>query len=152
MVAILAEPDAALTYMELYMKTYMEAYIELYTDGAFAQMDTALPQMNAACRMQKCKSAPLLGFTGGAVDDSPDDLQDIGFPMGGDKVFLTSDANQDSAKNRFLECSPEARGVPVVVLVDETDEFLVLMDMDETLCTPKRDPGVTWEDEDSKNQ
>jgi hypothetical protein len=78
-------------------------------------------------------------------------MQEIGFPIGGDKVFLTSDANRDSAKNRFLECSPEAEGMPVIVLVDETDEFLVLMD---EIRTPKREPGahVTWEDEDSKKQ
>jgi hypothetical protein len=154
MVAILVYPDAAFPYMELYMKTYMEAYMEAYTDGAFARMDTALLQVDVARGMQKCKSAPHLCLTGGAAsshDNRSHDLHDIGFPIDGEKVFLTRDANRDSAKNRFLESSPEADGMDVIVLVDDADEFLVLMD---EIRTPKREPGahVTWDDEDSKRQ
>ena len=111
-----------------------------------------MPQVDVARGMQKCKSAPHLCLTGAAVssrDDSSHDMQEIGFPIGGDKVFLTSDANQDSVKNRFLESCPEVRDVAVVVLANDTDEFLVLMD---EIRTPKSDPGAqaTWDYDDSK--
>jgi len=124
MVAISELPDAALTltYMEAYMKTYMEAYMEAYMA---AHLNAALPQAEVACRMSD------RDLTIGAVashDDGPHDSQEIGFPKNGDMVFLRGDANRNSAKNRFLECFPEVKDVPVVVLVNETDEFLVLMD------------------------
>jgi hypothetical protein len=138
MVAILTHPDAALTYIDAVL---------MYMDGALAHMDAALPPLEVACTMAA------LDLIGGGVsmhDESPQDLREIGCSVDGNKVLLTRDANLNSAKNRFLECFPEVRDIPLIVLVDETDEFLVLMD---EICTPKRDPGaqVTWADEDYKS-
>jgi hypothetical protein len=153
MAALLAHPDAALTYLEAYAKTYMEAYMEAYMEGALGCMnavlecpDAAWPEMDKACSMSD------LDPSRGAVASHDDRTQpDMIFPLEANKVFLARDANQDSAKNQFLEGCPEARDTLVVVLVDETDEFLVLMDENRT---PKPGPGspVVWEDEDSKNQ
>jgi hypothetical protein len=140
MVAISAHPDAALMYMELYMKTYMETYVEAYLEAC---MDSASERMDMP-QMEK-------RITSGAVssqDDGLQDLKEIGCP--GNKVFLTSDANRKSAKNRFLESNPAFRDVAVVVLADESDEFLVVMD---EIRSPKLNPGApaTWEDDDSKS-
>jgi hypothetical protein len=151
MAAILAHPDAALTYLEAYAKTYMEAYMEAYMESAFGRMDAvfarpdaAWPQTAPACSMSD------LGPHRGAVVAHGDRLTepDLVFPLDGTKVFLTRDENQNSAKSRFLEGCPLARETPVVVLVEETDEFLILMDDNRT---PKCSPGsqVAWEDGDS---
>jgi hypothetical protein len=139
--------------MELYMKTYVDAYVEAYTETCKETcMDAAMPQMDKLGILAWDDVTDMRSTTSGSGsshDDDLEDLQEISCPTDGDKVFLTSDANQDSVKNRFLESCPEVRDVAVVVLANDTDEFLVLMD---EIRTPKSDPGAqaTWDYDDSK--